>query len=360
MNLLDTISLKQYIYDQKKIEFVLEQIGCHHIQYHPHKNYYSCGNYNGDNIGAINVYNNPYLGVNNWTRQQDFEEHSDIFTLVSYNKKLDFPETVKYLHSVLGLEYKWAKPIIKRSVDDPLYVFKKYKYGHFNVKEIETLQENLVEHYVPILHESWYREGICPWTRDKFDICYSFKRKRVIIPMRYWNTGELLGFNARTVIDNYEELGIKKYYITPTYPKSKNLYGLYENKEDIIKAGYIVIYESERSVLKRDSRNDPTGIALSGHTISDEQVAIIRGLASSNNLKIIISMDKDISINEVRFICSKFLGLNVYYTWDKWNLLGEKDSVADSSKKVFDFIMRHKIKYNDIEHQKYLAWKNDK
>lgn len=350
MKYLDILSLKQYIVENQKIEFVLESIGCHHIQYHPLKEYYSCGNYNGDNPTAVNVFNNKYLKVRNWTRSKEFNEHSDLFTLIEYNKGIDFLGAVKYLHSILGLEYKWTKPKEKVKIVDPLYVFKKHKVGKVDVKDVQYLNNKLIDYYVPMLHESWFRDGIIQRTRDKFNICYSYSRKRVIIPMRMWNNGELLGFNARTTVENYEEFGIKKYFITPTYPKTKNLYGLHENMEGIKKAGYVVVYESEKSVLKRDSRNDPTGVALSGHTISDEQVAILKGLG----VKIIISMDKDIPLDEVRYICSKFVGHNVYYTWDKWDLLGEKDSVADGSNKVCNFLIKNCVKYDDKEHQKFM------
>ena len=77
-----TISeLKEYIYNERKIEYVLEEIGCHNIVYHPNKDFYSCGNYNGDNKGAINVRNNEYLGVINYTRTKEFGENSDIITI---------------------------------------------------------------------------------------------------------------------------------------------------------------------------------------------------------------------------------------------------------------------------------------
>ena len=351
---MDTLSLKQYIYDNEKVSFVLEQIGCHHIQYHPLKEYYSCGNCDGDNVSAINVYNSPYLGVKNWTREKEFDKHADIYTLVQYNKKIGFVEAVKYLHSILGLDYKWVKTTKKEEFVDPWGFAKKYKYGYVDVADIEKLQENEIDYYVPMLHESWYRkEGIMPWTRKKFGICYSYRRNRIIIPLRYWRTGELLGFNSRTTVENYSELGIKKYFITPSYPKQSNLFGLYEHKEDIAKAGYVVVYESEKSVLKRDSRNDCTGVALSGHTISDEQVSILKHIDGVR--EIIISMDKDVSIDEIRQICSKFNGYNVSYTYDKWDLLGDTDSIADASKKVFNFLLKHRIKYDDNEHQKYQA-----
>ena len=353
MKSLDTLSLKRYIYDNKKIDYILEKIGCHHIQYHPLKDYYSCGNYNGDNPSSINIYNTPYLHVKNWTREKEFDKHADIYTLVQYNKNLSFTEAVKYIHSLLGLEYKWTKPTTKIEVCDPWGFARKHKYGSVDVKEIEKLRDEEIDYYIPMIHEDWFRDGIIPKTRKKFDLCYSYRRHRVMIPLRMWNTGELLGFNSRTTIKNYAELGIKKYFITPSYPKQLNLYGLYENMDSIKQAGYVVVYESERSVLKRDSRNDSTGVALSGHIISDEQVAILKHIDGVR--EIIISMDKDVSLNEVRCICEKFNGYNVSYTYDKWDLLSEKDSLADAPKKIFNFLFKHRVKYDEAEHNKYQA-----
>lgn len=350
---MDTISLKKYIYEFNKIEYVLEKIGCHHITYHPNKEFWSCGNCDGDNIGAINVKNNQYLSVVNYTRKNDFDDNSDIITLVQYNKKCSFIEAVKYLHGILGLEYKWQrKPQKTQDKVDPLYIFKKVKSKkRVDVSDINVLDEDLLNDYIPMLHINWYREGIMPWTTKKFGLAYSYKQKRIIVPMRYWLTGELLGVNARTTVENYDELGIKKFFITPSYQKSLNLFGLYENYNNIQKAGYVVIYEAEKSVLKRDSLNDPTGVALSGHSISDEQVRVLIGL----NVDIIVSMDKDVPLEEVRHICDKFYNIrNVYYTYDKWDLLGEKDSIADMSNKIFDFMMKYKVKYDAHEHNEYL------
>ena len=42
---------------------------------------------------------------------------------------------------------------------------------------------------------------------------------------------------------------------------------------------------------------------------------------------------------------------NVYYTFDKYDLLPPKSSIADAPNKVFEFIMKYKIKYNEYEHK---------
>ena len=354
---MDTIELKRHIYKEKKIEYVLENIDCGHIKYHPLKEYYSCSNYNGDNPSAVNIKNNEYLNVVNYTRQSEFPEQSDIITLVQYNKQCSFIDAVKYIHSLLGLEYSYKNKPEKKEEDkiNILEIFEKIrnrtKTKEINVADIQVLDEDILDEYIPLLHIDWYRDGVMPWTRDKFGICYSYKQKRVILPLRYWLDGSLLGTNARTTIENYKELSISKYFITPSYQKSLNLYGLYENYDSIQKAGYVVVAESERSVLKRDSLNDSTLVALQGHTMSHEQIRILIGL----NVEVIIALDKDVNINEVRHMCEQFYQIrNVSYIYDKWDLLGEKDAPMDAKNKTYDFLFKYRIKYDEQEHKEYL------
>lgn len=355
---MTTIELKKYIFEKQKIEYVLNEIGCHDIVYHGTKDYYSCANWDGNNIGAINVKNNPYLNVKNWTREKDFDENADLITLVEYNQQLSFMEAIKYLHKILGLDFKWngksqKKPKKKNDVlNMGLEIFTKYSCKRkVDVSDIHVLNEELLHDYIPLLYIGWFREGVMHRSAKKFGLAYSYTRKRIIIPHRYWLTGELIGINARTTVDNFDEFNIKKYWITPSYKKSINIYGLWENRETIEKAGYIVIFESEKSVLKRDSLLDSTGVALSGHIISDEQVRILIGL----NVEIIIAMDKDICIDEIRFICEKFYNKRrVSYIYDKYNLLNEKDSPADAKNKDYNFLFDNRVVYNAEEHRKYL------
>lgn len=352
-----TISeLKKYIFENEKTEYILNEINCHNIKYHPSRNYYSCSNYNGNNPTAINVKNNEYLNVINWTRTEEFKEGSDIVTLVQYNKSMSFVEALKFLHKILDLPFEFKKQKSKKKKDEeenPLWVFEKHKGNRriVNVDDIRALEGRVLNDYAPLLHIDWYKEGIMPWTREKFGLCYSYKYKRVIIPIRHWATGELVATNARTTVENYEEFNIKKYILTSGYNKQSNLYGLWENYNAIKNAGYVVVAESEKSTLKRDSFCDSTVVSLSGKTMSDEQALILIGL----NVEIVIAVDKDVDINEIRFICEKFYHIRpVSYIYDKWDLLDEKDSPTDKGNKIYQFLFKHRIKYDESEHQKFL------
>lgn len=353
---MDTTSLKEYIFNNNKVEFVLEKIGCKSIKYHSSKNFYSATNYNGDNTGAVNVYNTKYLLIHNWTRESEFDDLSDIISLVQYNKKCSFVEAVKYIHNILGLELTPYKKEEKKEKLDPLAIFKNAISRHraiVDVAEIQAIKEEAINDYVPLLYIDWLREGVMPWAAKKFGLAYSYKYHRVVVPIRYWLDGTLVGFNQRTTVENYEELGIRKYFLTASYRKSLNLYGLWENREEIEDKRTVVICESEKSVLKRYSRNDGTCVALQGKKLSDEQRRIIIGL---NVNEVIIALDNDVPIEEVRHICEQFYHIrNVSYVKDRWNLLGDKDAPADAENKVYNFLMKHRVRYDESEHQKYLS-----
>lgn len=347
--------LKEYIYEQNKIQYILEQIGCHEIRYNNQKEYWSAAQPDGDNPQGVNIRNNQYLNYRSFSRGIDYEDGQDLISLVETIKKLSFIEAVKYIHKTLGLSFEFKKKEEKpQKKYDPLSVFRKVLRCNrrvVNVDDIHILDDKLLNDFVPMLHIDWLREGITERARKKFKLSYSYRHKRIVVPLRYWATGELLGFNQRTTIENYEEFNIKKYFITPTYPKHLNLYGLYENYDSIIAKKVVTVFESEKATLQRFSLLDDTCVSLQGKAMSQEQARILIGL----DAEIVIALDKDVDINEIRYICERFYRIRpVSYIRDKWGLLNDKDSPTDKGDKIYKFLFKHRIKYDETEHQEYL------
>ena len=103
---MDVKELKNYIYENRYVEQILESIGCHHIKYHASNAYWTCANANGDNNGAIVLYNNEYLMCLNYTRQMvKGDRKTDIVDLVCYTKNLTFPEGLKFICEEIGMSY---------------------------------------------------------------------------------------------------------------------------------------------------------------------------------------------------------------------------------------------------------------
>lgn len=349
------VELKKYIYEQKKIETILADIGCHNIKYDVLNNRYTACQPDGDNDKGVVIRNNAYLNYYSFSRKIHIEERKDIFHLIESVKHISFRDTIKYVHQLLDLDFSYEKKPEPIKKEDPLNVFTRFKLKRkriCNVKEIDFLDENILHDYFPGEHIDWLRQGIIPKTVKKFGLYYSYKLKRQIIPIRYWLDGSLMATNARTVIENYDEFGIKKYILSKGYNKTANLYGLWENKESIEQSHYITIFEAEKSVLKRDSLGDSTCVALQGHSISDEQIRIISSL---NIREIIIALDKDVYIEDVRSVCDKFYGLRkVSYIYDTQNILQPKESPADASNKNYEFLFMNRINYDESEHLLYL------
>lgn len=347
--------LKEYIYKQNKIQFILEQLGCHEIRYNEKRETWSASQPDGDNPQGINIRNNEYLDYRSFSRNVSYDDGKDLISLIEDIKKLSFIDALKYLHKILGLPFEFTRKEEKKpDKPSPNEVFRKVLRSNRNIvnaDDIHVLDEELLNDFEPMLHIDWLREGITNRARERFNICYSYKRKRIVIPIYHWATKELVGFNMRTVIPNYEEFGIPKYWITPTYQKSNNLYGLAQNYDAIISKRIVTVFEGEKSTLQRFSLMDDTCVSLQGKTMSLEQARILIGL----NAEVVVALDKDLNINEVRNICEKFYHIRpVSYIWDKWGLLDSKDAPVDKGNKIYQFLFKHRVKYDDKEHSLYL------
>ena len=354
---MTALELKSYILKNNKVEYILDSLGCRSITYHPEKEYYSATQPDGDNKQGVIIKQCEYLNYYSYSRHIDVSEGKDIFSLIQESKNISFKDAMKYVHKLLGLKYTFKKeePKIEEVHKyDPVAIFERAsgKTKTVNVLDFDILDEKVLDDFVPMIHIDLFREGITKRAIDRYGLCYSYRYKRTYFVHRYWSTGEIIGMNGRTSIENAEELGIDKYYLTPGMPKSINLYGLYENYDAIQKAGYVVVYESEKSVCKRSSLLDDTGVAISGHILSEEQARILSGL---NIHEVVIALDKDVPIEEVWCMCEKFFHLRkVSYIYDKHDLLGPKDSPADSKNKVYEFLFKYRVTYDENIHRKYL------
>ena len=351
---MDANELKEYIIENDCTEKILIALECHGIKSYPTE--WRAALPQRTNKTAICIKKDTMSVA---IRSSEMNEHGDIYTLVMSIKNMTFGKAVKYLHSILGLEYSYKSKTDTETKKDPLAVFKKIKRRRYTIdKDIPVYDDSCIKEYVPLPYIEWIREGIMPGVCKRFNIGYSFDHKRIVIPERKWDGdgNEYIGICGRTTVPNYEMFDIPKYVkMSKTYPKGLNVYGLNENYKTIQKSGYVTIFEAQKSVLKRASRADETAVSLGSCELTEEQVRILIGL----DVEIIIALDEGISINRIRKECDKFYPIRkVSYIYDKWGLIpkGSKNSPADMPNKVYNFLFKHRIPYDETERRKYKDW----
>jgi len=350
------LDLQQYIIDNNKIKNILEDIQCHHIKEYTKE--YRAGLPKHSNTTAV-VVNKETLKVKIYSSVSSVV-YGNIFSLIMHIDNCDFVSTIKKLHKILDLKYEY-KGKKKESANkiDPLNIFKKVqKYSkRCNVNDLPLYKEDILSDYIQLPHIDLIREGIMPWTCEEFKIGFSSKHKRIVIPERYWcgESNDYIGISGRTVVKEYKLLDIPKYLAIQPYSKSLNIYALNENYKFIQELGYVVVFEGQKSPLKRHSRGDKTGVSIGCHELSNEQIKILISL----NVEVIIAFDVGIDIQHIRRTCEWFYNIrDVSYIFDKWGLLKDKESPADAQNKIYNFLFKYRVNYDEKEHREYIKLVN--
>ena len=348
---MDAKQLKEYIMeDSERIEQILSSLGFHKIQ--DKGDYITCAIPNHNNPTGLSVLKEN-LYCNAFSTHMDFK--GGIFDLIAYMNKYDsFSDTMRWCHKVLGLKYEYNGKKEEPKEDSILNFFKKYSTGRHkgNKKETELKRytdEEVFNMYVRCPYSGWIKEGIIAKVQEEFGIGYHFDSKRVVIPHRYWKTGEIIGLIGRSIqsAEICDFFGIAKYFPLIPYPKSKNLYGLWENMESIKQFKEVIVFEAEKSVLKMASKGYRNCVSVGSHDLSEEQVKILIGL----NVNIVLAYDSDIPLEFMESEAKKFKGLrNVSIVINQYDVLKEKESPADATLKIWEALYKRRIvyKYNKV------------
>ena len=336
---------------------ILEQLDCHDIKEYTTE--WRCALPQKQNKTAVCI---KKENLSASIRTSEGNTNGDIFIIVMTIKNIHFGEANKWIHKILGLKYEFKSKKQEADVDDPLFIFKKVKKHRCIVnQDMPVYDDGILKEYIKLPWIDWIREGIMPFTCDRFNIGYSYDHKRVVIPERKWDGGddEYVGIMGRTTIPMYDMLDIPKYFPLKKFSKGLNVYGVNENYKSILEAGYCVVFESQKSPLKRYSRKDETGVSIGNCEITEEQTKILISLGT----EICICLDEGITLDHIRNECEKFYKIRpVSYIYDKWGLLtkGSKDSPADLPDKQYKFMFKHRIQYDETEHKKHLKEVNKK
>jgi len=222
---------------------------------------------------------------------------------------------------------------------------------------LQEYDKTVLELFCPYLTVEWAREGITEKSMSKFEISHYIYRNKIVIP-HYDIDGRLIGIRGRALEPEEEQLygkymPLRVENILYRHPLSFNLYGLYQNKEDIKKYQTAIIFEGEKSVLKFEEMYDYNiSVASCGSSLNYRQVEL---LVKELGVKdIIIAYDKEFDnfasqeardyYYKLEKICRKYINYcNFYFLFDFKGLLSIKDAPIDRGKEIFEKIMMSKV-----------------
>jgi len=269
------------------------------------------------------------------------DESFDIYTLVQKAKGISFLESVEFVADFVGRKPE-ADDIPR--IDDWKWINKLSKKKRKQIEEskIKILDKRILNQFIELPHIELLEEGINYDTQKIFRIGFSLRHSRITIPI-FDQYGNLLSVKGRIIKELEDEYKDKKYIALYPYEKSKVLYGLHKTYPFIDSCKQIIVFESEKSVLKSYSIGYKNCVAIGGKDISSWQCKKIIGLANN----VIIAFDKDVEREFYKKIVKMFKPyVNLEIIYDKWGKLGDKDSPCDCGLDVWNYLYQHRFKIN--------------
>lgn len=213
----------------------------------------------------------------------------------------------------------------------------------------EGVLDTFIKYYPP----EWLGDGISTAAMDKYNIRYSIGQNKIIIPHRD-AAGRLVGIRGRA-LNEWEVENVGKYMpicveqTWYTHPLSMNLYGLYENKENIRRAKRCFVFEGEKSCLQFDSFSQLNcAVAACGSNFNIFQLNLL--LKECAPSEIILCFDseelpgKSTYFDKLYHICKKYSNYaNFSFVYDRARLLKLKDSPADHGESIFNKLLEKRV-----------------
>lgn len=334
-------NIKEYIVVNEKIEYILEELGCHHIKSHDNGRYYTAGFPDGDNKKGFVLYYNDSLNVDSYTRNiKDKYGNSDIISLVCFIKGMYFSNALKWMCEIMGIDYyeddveeipmslQWTNLLFEMNTT----------ISTEDNEKVKPINENILKTYYKCGNDLFLKDGISLKTQREFEIGLDLDSERITIPIRD-ELGTLVGVKGR-LFNKSSCCNDDKYIYLEPCSKSKILYGLYKTMDYIKESGQCIVVESEKSVILLWEYGIKNAVSIGGHILSRTQVEKITRLGVN---EVVLCYDEDVNrldnskVDRGEYIkeAQKFIEhIRVTAMVDvRGNILNKKESPVDNFEK---------------------------
>lgn len=296
-----------------------------------------------------------------------FYKNTKLFQCYTECGTLSIFKFMKHYYEARGIEYDWVTDIYNvildcsnfkpgEGFDTPKYESLRNKFGRVKREvELPAYNEGALGTFIKYYPPEWLRDGISTAAMDKFGICYSISQNKIIIPHRDVN-GRLVGIRGRA-LNEWEVENVGKYMpvrLEQTWykhPLSMNLYGLYENKENINQRGICFIAEGEKSVLQAESFSFPNCTVATCGSAGINKYQLNALLKIPNLQEIVLCYDQEERTGEDKYFyklyenCKKYSKyVDMSFIYVRNGEIALKDSPFDKGEKVFTELLKRRVR----------------
>ena len=215
----------------------------------------------------------------------------DTISLVQHVKHLDFNQAVSYICSILHLQVEQIEQ--NKQLDNWAELRRFLPNAEPEPDKLLTYDKSILSIFDHLYPQEWLDYGISADILDKFCIGWYARQACISIPVLF--NGQLVGVRGRYTRE--QDVAKGKYRPICTldgqvlkFPSSACLYGYDQNKAAIAKSRQVVLFESEKSVLKAPSFGINNALAVFGSNISKQHIQLLLELGVNN---VVLCMDSD-------------------------------------------------------------------
>lgn len=230
----------------------------------------------------------------------------DTISLVQHVKHLDFNQAITYICSTLNLQVGQIEQ--NEQLDNWSELRRFLPDAEPEPDKLVTYDPAVLSLFDHLYPQDWLDYGITKDILDKFGVGWYARQACISIPVVF--NGQLVGVRGRYTKE--QDVAKGKYRPICTldgqvlkFPSGACFYGYDQNRAAIEKSRQVVLFESEKSVLKAPEYDLHNSIAVFGSNISKRHIQLLLELGVN---EVALGFDSDYHIvgdDEFRFFATK-------------------------------------------------------
>lgn len=279
----------------------------------------------------------------------------DTIGLVQHLRKCTFNQAVDYICSTLGIQ---AAEIVQGEVRDNWQRdLRRWlpNADYDEPAEMTAYDPAILAVFDHLYPTDWLEYGITRDSMDKFGIGWYARQACISIPVV--QNGQLVGVRGRYTrpqdVDKgkYRPLSLLDGTVLK-FPSSGCLYGIDQNKATIEKSRQVLLFESEKSVLKAPSYGIDNALAVFGSNISKRHIEMLLELGVDDVVLCFDSDYRQVGDDDFKFFVAKmrklvgklrgYFGVSIIYNNQGYD--GYKFSPMDFTREQFDKLYERRVR----------------